>query len=141
MEGAVTILQKHGVTVAEVSFPPPFADADRLKHIQRVITHGEAKISFLREYKLDKEKLAGEIRDIVENSAGYTYKERMEAEDTYDAMRHAMSSLAEDYTAILPPSAVDEAPVGLDDMGRATFNTMWTVGGLNFRLSHPAILN
>lgn len=42
-------------------------------------------------------------------------------------MRPIMDELASQYSALLTPSAVDEAPRGLDDMGSAVFNTMWTV--------------
>ncbi|OBT66903.1 hypothetical protein VE03_04220 [Pseudogymnoascus sp. 23342-1-I1] len=126
MKEAATILQNSGVKVEEVSFPPEVADFQVLKRIQKVITHGEAQVSFLREYRVDKANLAAEIRDIVENISNYTYKERVEASDTYSGMRHIINNLAKNYSVILTPSAVDEAPLGLDDMGSATFNTMWT---------------
>lgn len=134
MQEAATILQKSGVKVDEVSFPPEVADAQALKRIQKVITHTEARVSFLREYRVDKTNLAAEIRDIVENTSKYTNKESVEASDTYSSMRHTINNLAKNYSVILTPSAVDEAPLGLDDMGSATFNTMWTASTLLFSL-------
>jgi hypothetical protein len=52
-----------------------------------------------------------------------------EASDIYDKMRIRVliNKLIESYTVILTPSVVDEAPLGLGDMGSATFNTLWTV--------------
>jgi hypothetical protein len=47
-------------------------------------------------------------------------------------MRHTINSLAENYSVILTPSAVDEAPLGLDDMGSPAFNTIWTASALVF---------
>ncbi|WAO89135.1 Amidase domain-containing protein [Fusarium falciforme] len=41
-------------------------------------------------------------------------------------MRGMVNKLAENYTVILMPSAVDEAPLGLGDKGSPTFNTLWT---------------
>lgn len=131
MKEAVTILQNSGAHVEEVSFPPEVADLEALKRIQKVITCGEAQVAFLREYRVDRANLASEIRGIVENTSNYTHKERMEASDTYASMRHIINNLAENYSVILTPSVVDEAPLGLDDMGSATFNTLWTASALS----------
>jgi len=128
MERATTILQNSGVKVEEVSFPSEVADAKTLERIQKVIIIGEAQVSFLKEYRVDKTKLAEEIRDIVENTSNISHKGRVEASDTYASMRRVINNLAETYSVILTPSAVDEAPLGLGDMGSATFNTMWTAG-------------
>lgn len=49
-----------------------------------------------------------------------------EASDLYDKMRVLINKLAESYIVLLVPSAVDEAPLELGDMGSATFNTLWT---------------
>ncbi|KEZ42790.1 Biuret amidohydrolase [Scedosporium apiospermum] len=92
-----------GVNVEEASFPSGVADAKTLERIQKVIILGEAQVSFLKEYQVGKAELAEGIRDIVENTSNISHKEWMEASDT----------------------AVDEAPLGLGDMGSATFNTMW----------------
>jgi hypothetical protein len=48
----------------------------------------------------------------------------MDAYDTYACMRHTINSLAENHSVTLTPSAVDEAPLRLDDMGSPAFNTM-----------------
>ncbi|KAL6363912.1 hypothetical protein LRP88_03338 [Fusarium phalaenopsidis] len=126
MKQAADILQKNNVKVEQVSLPPEVADVEALGRIQKVITHGEAQVSFLREYRMDKANLAAEIRDMVENTSNNTDKEMTEACDTYSKMRDMVNKLAESYTAILAPSAVDEAPLGLGDMGSPTFNTLWT---------------
>ncbi|OTA95498.1 hypothetical protein M434DRAFT_202675 [Hypoxylon sp. CO27-5] len=126
MEKAFTILKMNGAQIEEVSFPPEVSDVKTLRRIQKVITISEAQASFLREYRIDKTRLAPEIRSIVENTSKYTHKERIEATDTYTNMRHIINNLAENYSVILTPSVVDEAPFGLDDMGTAAFNTLWT---------------
>ena len=126
MKEATTILQNSGARVEEVSFPPEVANVEALKRIQNIIISGEAQRAFLREYRVDKTNLALEIRGIVENTSHYTHKERMKASDEYASMRHIINTLAENYSVILTPSVVDEAPLGLDDMGSAAFNTLWT---------------
>ncbi|KAI3324582.1 amidase signature enzyme [Xylariaceae sp. AK1471] len=124
-EGA-KILISCGVRVEEVSFPQGLADVGDLKRIQKVIIVGEAAAAFLREYQVNKTNLAPEICRIVENASNYTKKERMQASDTYANMRQIINHLAERYSVILTPSAIDEAPLGLGDMGSAAFNTLWT---------------
>ncbi|UQC84340.1 amidase [Colletotrichum lupini] len=127
IEAVTVILRERGIKVEEVSFPPEISDPEELDRLQQVITQAEARISFLREYRIDKDNLAPEICEIVENTARITHKEREQASDRYSHIRRIISDLARGYTVILTPSAEDEAPVGLGDMGRATFNTIWTV--------------
>jgi Asp-tRNA(Asn)/Glu-tRNA(Gln) amidotransferase A subunit family amidase len=126
MEKAAAILQSRGAQVAEVSLPPEANDLVVLDRPLKVILGGEAHASFLREYRVGKANLDAKIRGLVENDANYTKKERMEAFDSYARMRDMVNKLAENYSVILAPSAVDKAPLGLGDMGNATFNTLWT---------------
>jgi len=63
---------------------------------------------------VDKAHLAPEICAMVENTANYT-NEVADAHDTYAEMRCIMNSLAKNYSVILTPSAVDEAPLELGD--------------------------
>ncbi|KAI1132003.1 amidase signature enzyme [Nemania abortiva] len=126
MNEATTILKSCGVRVEEVSFSPEVSDVETLKRIQTVITAGEAQAAFLREYRVGKTSLAPEICRMVENASNYTKKERVQAYDTYANMRRIVDNIAEKYSVILTPSAIDEAPLGLGDMGSATFNTLWT---------------
>lgn len=126
MEKAATILQRDGVKVTEVSLPVEMGDLQALLHAQKLIMGGESRISFLREYRMDKTKLGPEVRSLVENGAKFSNKEMVRALDEYARMRSTMDDLLANYSAIITPSAVDEAPLGLDDMGSAVFNTMWT---------------
>ncbi|KAJ8123921.1 hypothetical protein ONZ43_g238 [Nemania bipapillata] len=126
MNEAEKVLTSCGVHVEEVSFPPEVANVEELKRIQKVITVGEAEVAFLREYRVNKTGLAPEICDIVENVSNYTKREQVQASDTYANMRRIINNLADKYSVILTPSAIDEAPLGLGNMGSATFNTLWT---------------
>lgn len=126
MENATAILKHHGVQVEEVSLPPELSDVRALKRMQKVAIGGEARAAFLREYRVDKANLGPEIQALVENREKYTLEERMQVLDRYAAMRPLMDTFAGRYSAIITPSVVDEAPLGLDDMGSAAFNTLWT---------------
>ncbi|KAL2687751.1 hypothetical protein Neosp_005315 [[Neocosmospora] mangrovei] len=126
MKQAAATLQKNNVQVEQISLHPEVGDVEAFSRIQNVITQGEAQVSFLKEYQVDKANLAVEIQEIVENTSNYTHQEMTEACTTYSKMRDMVNRVAEHYTVILTPSAVDEAPLGLDDMGSPTFNTLWT---------------
>ncbi|QPC71961.1 hypothetical protein HYE68_002713 [Fusarium pseudograminearum] len=122
----IAILRSNGISVEDIPFPAEVNDADELKRVQKFITLGEAQASFLREYRLDKAKLADEIREIVENASNVTHAAKTEATVTFCKMRESISSLVKGYSIVITPSAVDEAPLGLGNMGKATFNTLWT---------------
>jgi len=125
MENAARILGNRGVIVEQVSFPP-YGSEEELKRWFNIILTSDAQSAFLREYRMDKTKLDPKIRSLVENCSNYTRKERQEALDGYASMRIAFDEIAAKYSAIITPSAVDEAPLGLGDMGSAAFNFIWT---------------
>jgi Asp-tRNA(Asn)/Glu-tRNA(Gln) amidotransferase A subunit family amidase len=127
MEKAAMILKNCGVKVEEVSFPPEFSDGEALWRMHEVVANSDAQAAFLREYRMDKTKLDPEIRGFIENSSNYTRKERVQALDRYASMRLIFDKIASKYSAIITPSALDEAPLGLNFMGDPTFNFLWTV--------------
>lgn len=130
MEKAITILESYGAKVEQVSFPSEFDDFDTLKRMHSVVASSDAQMAFLKEYRMDKSKLDPEICRIVEDSSNYTRKEIAQAHDRYASMRPIFDDIAANYSAIITPSAVDEAPLGLNDMGSAAFNWFWTVSSL-----------
>ncbi|KAH3960898.1 hypothetical protein HBI56_213520 [Parastagonospora nodorum] len=87
---------------------------------------GEAQVALLSEYQMHKHKLTPDICGIVENANGIAQKEQLNATDLLCSMRPGLDELAKKYSVILAPSAVDEAPLGLGDMGSPVFNTLWT---------------
>jgi Asp-tRNA(Asn)/Glu-tRNA(Gln) amidotransferase A subunit family amidase len=99
--------------------------------MQSVVINGEAQIAFLKEYQMNKSILDPEIRKLVENSSNYTHRERTETIDKYASIRPIIDKIAANYSAIIAPSVQDEAPIGLGDMGSATFNTLWTASTLS----------
>lgn len=126
MKQAADILQASGVRVEEIPLPPEIGGSEAFEQMQRIIMKREAQVALLREYRVDKTRIAPSIRRIVENSSNSTHKEQTHAEDTLASIRSVMDKLAANYSAIITPSAVDEAPLGLDDMGSPVFNTLWT---------------
>lgn len=81
------ILTKSGVKVEEVSFPTEIGDGEAMRRTEKVIISGEAQVTILREYRLDKTKLDPEIFRLVENISNFAHKERMQALDRYARVR------------------------------------------------------
>lgn len=127
IEKAAKTLASHSVQVEEVAFPSDMSDSMALKVMHKKVFCAEAKITFLREYRTDKRKISQEIRNLVENKPGYTLDETLIAVDQYAVMRPLFDKVASNYSAIITPSATDEAPLGIGDMGDSAFNFLWTV--------------
>jgi len=129
MEKAAEILSNNGVTVEDVEFPDEFNDATALRNMFQVIFVTEAGASFYKDYLLDstKKKLDPDVCAFVENATTYKRNEVRQAFDLYAALRPVLDSIAAKYSALMAPSATDEAPLGLGDMGSAIFNSVWTV--------------
>jgi Asp-tRNA(Asn)/Glu-tRNA(Gln) amidotransferase A subunit family amidase len=130
IQKAEAILKNSGVKVEEVSLPGEINDGDTLTRIHNIIISREAQVAFLKEYRMDKLNLDPEIQGLVENKEDFTHKELLQALDRLASMRSIIDELAANYSAILTPSVLDEAPLGLGDMGSPAFNTLWTASAL-----------
>jgi Asp-tRNA(Asn)/Glu-tRNA(Gln) amidotransferase A subunit family amidase len=129
MERAAQILRSHGVTVEDVDFPSPFNDVALLKDMFKTVLTVEVHTSLWKEYLMDTTttQLSPEIRGLVENANTIPREEVRRAYDGWAALRSAFHDMATKYDVLVTPSAADEAPVGLGDMGDAQFNFVWTV--------------
>jgi Asp-tRNA(Asn)/Glu-tRNA(Gln) amidotransferase A subunit family amidase len=128
-EKAAEILCKHGVTVEDVEFPDGFNDAAALSRMFKVIFVTGAGASFYKDYLMDttKTKLDPDVRAFVEDAPKFSREEVRQAFDFYAALRHMLDKIATGYSALITPSATDEAPLGLGDMGSPIFNSVWAV--------------
>lgn len=129
MDKAAEILRKHGVTVEDVEFPDEFNDAATLSRMFKVIFVTDSGASFYKDYIMDatKTKLDPDVRAFVEDAPKFLREEVRRAFDYYAALRPALDKIATKYSALITPSATDEAPLGLGDMGSPIFNSVWTV--------------
>lgn len=124
MDTAERLLREHGAEVEVVDLPPEF---DEMPRWHRIIMDTEARSAFLPEYRISKEQLQPFITDHVENSTKVSREEQLEAFDGVAALRPKFDKIASKYTAIITPSAIDEAPLGQKFTGSAAFNVIWTV--------------
>ena len=134
MKSAANILRDHGVTVEDVEFPVEFNDAKALSRMFKVIFVTNSGASFYKDYLMDttNTKLDPEVRAFVEDAPKFHREEIRQAFDDYAALRPVFDEMASKYSALVTPSAPDEAPLGIGDMGSATFNSVWTVSSLIF---------
>jgi Asp-tRNA(Asn)/Glu-tRNA(Gln) amidotransferase A subunit family amidase len=124
IETAAKLLRDHGAEVEEIELPPEF---DQMPHWHHIIFETEGRTTFLPEYVTAKDKLQPFIRDHVENKYKISRASQLEALDGVSALRPEIDKIASQYAAILTPSAIDEAPVGLEHTGSPCFNIIWTV--------------
>ncbi|KAI8629000.1 amidase [Xylariaceae sp. FL1651] len=123
LEAGTKLLQSHGAEVEEIELPHEF---DHLPEWHRIMLHAEGRVTFLPEYRLAKEKLSPFLAGHVENVNGISRAAQLEAFDGIAALRPRIDEIAKKYAAILTPSVVDEAPVGIESTGSPAFNSMWT---------------
>lgn len=124
MQLCADILKKHGADVEEVHLPHEF---DSMPDYHEQIVAGDARASFLGEYRMNKKDLDQELADYVENASKLSWKDHLHAKDSVATLRPRFDKIAEQYTVIITPSVVDEAPLGIEYTGSPVFNSMWAV--------------
>ncbi|CAG8949987.1 hypothetical protein HYFRA_00004319 [Hymenoscyphus fraxineus] len=108
---ATEILKKHSVTIEDLSFPPNFNNWAALKRIHTIITESDAQEAFKR---------------TPPRHNNHKTPSSNPQSHQYALLRPIFDDLAADYSVIFTPSAIDEAPLGLEDFGSAAFNWFWT---------------
>jgi Asp-tRNA(Asn)/Glu-tRNA(Gln) amidotransferase A subunit family amidase len=121
---AANRLKAAGATVELLELPPAFGG---LVDAHKAILAAEGRAAFLSEYRAKHDILHTDFRAIVENHAGITRSELRAAYDLAAQCRMQFDILAHDFHAVLVPSAVGEAPLGLASTGDSVFNRMWTL--------------
>lgn len=124
MEAAEVALRKHGAVVEQIELPPAF---DLLPQWHRTWLTCEGRVSFLPEYAAARNDLDSFLVGHVENSQKISRAEQVRAFDGIASLRPKMDELAAKYAAIVTPSALDEAPLGIERTGSSAFNQIWTV--------------
>lgn len=124
MEQAVTRLSALGHRVVDVELP---LDLHELAAVHMRIMRGEGRVAFLPEYRIDRDLLDSSIRDQVENIDGITPAQLLEAQDIAAEARRTFDRAMRGFDAVIAPSTVGVAPVGLANTGDLIFNGFWTM--------------
>ncbi|KAK1052075.1 hypothetical protein LTR74_016620 [Friedmanniomyces endolithicus] len=128
MEEAAEMLRKHGVAVEDVDLAYGSSDAAALTDIFKVIFVTVSGAWFCKDYLMDTTtmKLFPAVHAFVDDAPEYPREQVRQAFEYYAALRPALDKIATRYSALITPSAIDEAPLGIGDMGSPIFNSVWT---------------
>jgi Asp-tRNA(Asn)/Glu-tRNA(Gln) amidotransferase A subunit family amidase len=124
LETAGDRLRAAGATVDAVELPPAFGG---LVDAHKTILAAEGRAAFLSDYRARHDILHADFRAIVENRAQVTRSALRAAYDLAAQCRMQFDALAHEFDAVLVPSAVGEAPLGLASTGDSVFNRIWTL--------------
>ncbi|KAF8850337.1 amidase family protein [Acephala macrosclerotiorum] len=123
-ETAKGLLETKGAKVEEIDLPEEF---DKIKDWHAAVLAGEGRTSFLGNYLLAKDKMHPMLHGHVENHTRLSRKKQLEAYDGCARLRPIWDEIAGRYDVVFTPSVVDEAPVGIERTGDASFCSMWTI--------------
>ncbi|KAI8200801.1 Glutamyl-tRNA(Gln) amidotransferase subunit A [Colletotrichum sp. SAR 10_65] len=122
LQRAAKILRKAGAHVVEVTLPHEFDD---IISLQNEILEAEIGVAFHREYSTSRNQISHYLASIAQTAHTGSKKAYVRALDKIAALRPKMDEIADRYTAIVTPSAIDVAPKGART-GSSDFNAMWT---------------
>jgi Asp-tRNA(Asn)/Glu-tRNA(Gln) amidotransferase A subunit family amidase len=132
---AQELLKNVGAVVKEIELPEDFS---RIKNWHANVLAGEGRASFLgrkslwqiqlwkcgadehcADYLIGKEKMNKSIVGHVENASNLSRKALLESYDGCARLRPVFDEIASEFDAVITPSVVDEAPVGIKSTGDA----------------------
>ena len=123
LERTASRLAAAGAAVTEAA-PVP---ADFLEHQHRVFAF-EAARNYAYEYEVHGDQLSPALRDgLLRDGRALPLAAYIEAIEAAEAFRARLDDVFAEFDVLLAPSAVGEAPAGLDSTGDARFNAIWTL--------------
>ena len=123
LEHTAAVLAAAGATVQDVALTP----SDILDHHRRIFEF-EAARNYAYEYEVHGEKLSEALRDgLLARGRALPLPAYVEAIETSEAFRRNLDDVFAEVDVLLAPSAMGEAPQGLDSTGDARFNAIWTL--------------
>jgi amidase len=123
LECTASRLAAAGAAVADAA-PVP---ADFLDHQHRIFAF-EAARNYAYEYEEHGDRLSPGLRDeLLTPGRQMPLSDYIAAIEAAEAFRARLDDVFGEFDMLLAPSAVGEAPVGLDSTGDARFNAIWTL--------------
>ncbi|EFY89998.1 glutamyl-tRNA(Gln) amidotransferase subunit A [Metarhizium acridum CQMa 102] len=110
------LLAESGAKIEHVELPERFGNCPGWRE---TVVAEEARAAFLPKYLEDKTKLHADIVALVESTSVPSQKKLLEAHDGIARLRKEWDQIASQYDIIITPSAIDEAPEGLENTGTA----------------------
>jgi Asp-tRNA(Asn)/Glu-tRNA(Gln) amidotransferase A subunit family amidase len=123
LERTASRLAAAGATVRDVA-PVP---GDFLDHQHRIFAF-EAARNYAYEYEVHGDKVSPALRDeLLKPGRQLPLAAYIEAIEAAEAFRARLDDVFGEFDVLLAPSAIGEAPAGLDSTGDARFNAIWTL--------------
>jgi Asp-tRNA(Asn)/Glu-tRNA(Gln) amidotransferase A subunit family amidase len=119
-------LAQAGADVSDAGLPAWFAE---LPGAQATVMAFEAARSFAPELREHGARLSPTLRALLDEGAGRSPKEYLDALGLAQAGRRELAALFERHDLVLTPSAPGTAPPGLGATGDPVFNRTWTLLG------------
>jgi Asp-tRNA(Asn)/Glu-tRNA(Gln) amidotransferase A subunit family amidase len=123
-EGATRALTEAGASVRDITLPSQFAG---LVDAQITIMVREVAQSLSHEWLVHRESLSGEMIAMIEAGLAVSSERYDAARALARTSRVALVGVFENIDVVLAPSAIGEAPEGIQATGDPLFNRMWTL--------------
>ncbi len=120
-------VREQGIDVREVVVGS--ADGD-ISHAHMVVMAYEAARSRMFEYRHFGDQLSDHMRSLIEDGLRIGVDEYQRARELAETWQTRLDDTLSGVDFLLAPSAVDEAPRGLESTGNAIFSRMWNLLGV-----------
>jgi Asp-tRNA(Asn)/Glu-tRNA(Gln) amidotransferase A subunit family amidase len=117
-------LSAAGASVREVILPQPFAT---LAEAQLSIMVAEVAKCLSHEWFAHRESLSREMVTMIESGLAVTPESYDAALSLARTCRRLLPQVFDEYDVLLAPSAIGEAPIGIQATGDPLFNRIWTL--------------
>ena len=121
------LVEHIGERIDVVDLTPAFAEAQGM---HRMIHCADLAKSFARFYEEGRDKLSATLVAMIEEGREVRAVDYNSAVDRIPALTEELNGIFETYDAIVTPSALGEAPRGLEATGDPAFCTIWTLCGV-----------
>ncbi len=118
--------QRFSKTVEVYDLPDQFSE---IYEDHRIIMEVDLGKSFANEYRDGKSKLSDVLVEMIERGQKDSDREYHTAVGKIKDYNECLDEILEEYDAILTPSTLGAAPVGLEATGNPIMNTIWTLCG------------
>jgi Asp-tRNA(Asn)/Glu-tRNA(Gln) amidotransferase A subunit family amidase len=113
--------------IREISLPGPF---DGLVEAQTVVMEREAALALDGEWRDHRDELSDQLQEMLARGRALPEAVYEQAQQLASDCRGRLDDLFADVDFLLAPSAVGEAPPGLERTGDPVFARMWTLLGV-----------
>jgi len=126
VQGAADTAAGAGAKIRDVTLPPSFA---ALQDANQTIMFYEGRRSLAHEFNHHADGLSARLIEKIPADLDISFDDYRTAILCAQQCREDLKGVLEGLDALIVPSAVGEAPLGLESTGDATFNRAWTTIG------------